>query len=54
MAGITKPAKASCAQANVVVTVIVARDDWMQSGAVDCVGFSARRASSVGRQGALA
>ena len=46
MAGIPKHAKASCVQANVVVTVIIARDASMHSGAVDCVGFSARRASA--------
>ena len=37
MARITKPAKASCGQANGVVTVIVARDASMPHGAVDCV-----------------
>jgi len=37
MAGIPKHAKASCVQANVVVTVIVARDASTQSGAVDCL-----------------
>ena len=37
MARLTKPAKASCVQANVVVTVIVARDASMHSGAVDGV-----------------
>jgi hypothetical protein len=36
MAGIPKHAKASCVQASVVATVIVARDASMHSGAVDC------------------